>query len=172
FNKNIDIICSNNLILRHLVNIYIYGSDAFKHKIHTVLDHGNIRFKIEDGKVITIYNLSELKNFIKEDPHQIFLIDQDKIIEEDFITKYLKFLIPKDGIEKKFLDQYGVGDISFRSYNDLIVYLEKRLESSVKTRPKAHEITSIDDMFDVFEDEIKTEEKDITDVTIDEPKKD
>ena|GEM_PF-2373543 len=140
------------------MNIHIYGSDTFKHKIHTVLDHGNIRFKIDDGKVITIYNLSDLKNFIKEDPHQIYLIDQDKIIEDDFITKYLKFLIPKDGIEKKFLDQYGVGDISFRGYDDLIVYLEKRLESSTKIRPKAHEITSIDDMFDVFEDDVEKED--------------
>ena len=139
------------------MNIHIYGSDTFKHKIHTVLDHGNIRFKIDDGKVITIYNLSDLKNFIKEDPHQIYLIDQDKIIEDDFITKYLKFLIPKDGIEKKFLDQHGVGDISFRGYDDLIVYLEKRLDSSTKIRPKAHEITSIDDMFDVFDDDVEKE---------------
>ena len=141
------------------MNIHIYGSDRFKNKIHAVLDHGNIRFKIEDGKVITVSSLVDLKNSIKEDPHQIYLIDQNKIIEDDFITKYLKFLIPKDGIDKKYLDQYGAGDISFRDYNDLIVYLEKRLESSTKIRPKAHEITSIDDMFDVFEDE--TEDKKI-----------
>ncbi len=140
------------------MNIYIYGSNTFKHKIHTVLDHGNIRFKIDDGKVITVTSLSNLKEFIKEDPHQIFLIDQDKIIEDDYITKYFKFLIPKDGIEKFFLDKYGVGDISFRTYDDLIVYLEKRLESSVKIRPKAHEITSIDDMFDVFEDDLELQE--------------
>jgi hypothetical protein len=140
------------------VNIHIYGSNTFKHKIHTVLDHGNIRFKIDDGKVITINSLSNLKEFIKEDPHQIFLIDQDKIIEDDFITKYFKFLIPKDGIEKKFLDKYGVGDISFRSYDDLIIYLEKRLDSSVKIRPKAQDITSIDDMFDIFEDDLELQD--------------
>ena len=151
------------------MNIHIYGSDTFKNRIHTVLDHGNIRFKIGDGKIITIYNLSELKEFIKEDPHQIYLIDQDKIIEEDLLTKYLKFLIPKDGIEKKFLDKYGVGDISFRDYKDLVIYLEKRLESSTKIRPKAHEITSIDDMFDVFEDDIEIDEKK---VVADEAKKD
>ena len=145
------------------MNIHIYGSDTFKSKIHTVLDHGNIRFKIADGKIMTIYTLSELKRFITEDPHQIYLIDQDKVIDEDFVTKYLKFLIPKDGVEKKFLDQYGVGDISFRDYNDLIVYLEKRLESSTKIRPKAHEITSIDDMFDVFEDDLELEDKNVID---------
>jgi len=151
------------------VNIHIYGSDTFKNKIHTILDHGNIRFKIDDGKIITIYNLSELKEFIKEDPHQIYLIDEDKIIEEDLLTKYFKFLIPKDGIDKSFLDQYGVGDISIRDYNDLIVYLEKRLESSVGIRPKAKEIKSIDDMFSVFEDDISLDE---TDEVKDEIKKD
>jgi hypothetical protein len=136
------------------VNIYIYGDDTFKSKIHTILDHGNIRFKIEDGKIRNILSLSELKDLIEEDPHQIFLIDQEKIIEDDYITKYLKFLIPKDGINKKYLDHNGVGDISLRDFDDLIIYLEKRLESAPKIRPKAHEITSIDDMFDVFEDEV------------------
>lgn len=136
------------------MNIYIYGGNSFQKKIHTILDHGNIRFKIDDGEVRNIASLSSLKDLIEEDPHQIFLIDQEKIIEDDFVNKYLKFLIPKDGITKKYLDQHGVGDISLRGPDDLIVYLEKRLESAQKIRPKAHEITSIDDMFDIFEDDI------------------
>jgi hypothetical protein len=141
------------------VNIYVYGGDSFKKKIHTILDHGNIRFKIEDGDVTDISTLSELKNLIKDDPSEIFLIDQAKIIEDDFVNKYFKFLVPKDGIEKKYLDEYGIGDISLRDSNDLIIYLEKRIESIIKMRPKAQEVTSIDDMFSVFVDDFSESTK-------------
>jgi len=142
------------------VNIYIYGSSAFKKKIHYILDRGNIRFKIDDGKVEDIVLLGMLKDLIEKDPHQIFLIEQAKIIENDFVKKYLKFLIPKDGIEKEFLDKYGVGDISLRDYTDLIIYLERRIESAVKIRPKAEEINSIDEIFEVFEDTQSNEKSD------------
>jgi len=132
------------------VNIYIYGSTAFTNEIHKVLDHGNIRFKIEDGNIINVKALSSLKKLIKEDAHQIFLIDENKIIEDDFISKYFKFLIPKDGIKKRFLDTHGVGDISQRTYQDLIIYIEKRLETAVK-KPKATQINTVEDIFDAFE---------------------
>ena len=132
------------------MNIYIYGSTAFTNEIHKVLDHGNIRFKIEEGSVVDVKRLSSLKDLIKENPHQIFLIDENKIIEDDFISKYFKFLIPKDGIKKKFLDTYGVGDISQRTYQDLILYIEKRLETAIK-KPKATQINSVEEIFDAFE---------------------
>ena len=124
------------------MNIHIYGGDTFKKKIHTILDHGNIKFKIEDGEVIDLNSLSELEDSIKEYPHEIFLIDQNKIIEDDFITKYFKFLIPKDGIKKEFLDKYGVGDISLRSSDELLFCLVKRIESVVNT----------EDRIDLYED--------------------
>jgi hypothetical protein len=132
------------------VNIYIYGSTTFNNQVHKVLDHGNIRFKIEDGEVIDVTNLQYLKELILEDPYQIFLIDENKIIEEDVVSKYFKFLLPKDGIEKSFLDHHGIGDISFRKYSDLIIYIEKRLETALK-KPKATEINSVEDIFDAFE---------------------
>jgi len=132
------------------VNIYIYGSTNFNNEIHKILDRGNIRFKIEDGEITDISTLQELKNLILEDPYQIFLIDENKIIEDDFISKYLKFLVPKDGIEKSFLDHHGIGDISSRTYNDLTIYIEKRLETALK-KPKAAEISSVDEIFDAFE---------------------
>jgi len=132
------------------VNIYIYGSTNFNNEIHKILDRGNIRFKIEDGEITDISTLQELKNLILEDPYQIFLIDENKIIEDDFISKYLKFLVPKDGIEKSFLDHHGIGDVSSRTYNDLTIYIEKRLETALK-KPKASEISSVDEIFDAFE---------------------
>lgn len=131
------------------MNIYIYGSTIFSNEIHKVLDQGNIRFKIEDGEVIDVNNLQYLKELILEDPHQIFLIDENKIIEDDYITKYFKFLLPKDGVKKSFLDQHGIGDISCRKYSDLIIYIEKRLETALK-KPKATEINSVEDIFDAF----------------------
>ena len=141
------------------MNIYIYGSTAFNNEIHKILDHGNIRFKIDDGDIIEVTTLQYLKELIKEDPYQFFLIDENKIIEDDFISKYLKFLVPKDGVEKSFLDNYGIGDISQRNYSDLLIYIEKRIETSIK-KPKATEINSVEDIFDAFEyDETQINEK-------------
>ncbi|RLA83899.1 MAG: hypothetical protein DRG78_03055 [Epsilonproteobacteria bacterium] len=130
------------------MNIYIYGGVSFRNEIHKILDHGNIRFKINDGEVVDINSLFTLEELIENDPTQIFLIDQNKIIEDDFISKYLKILLPKDAISKDFLDENGIGDISLRSYRDLLIYIEKRLESIENLKPKANEITSIDDMLE------------------------
>lgn len=139
------------------MNIYIYGNTAFNNEIHKILDRGNIRFKIDEGEVIEVTNLPYLKELIQEDPYQIFIIDENKIIEDNFISKYLKFLIPKDAIDKKFLDQNGIGDISQRTYTDLLIYIEKRLETSVK-KPKATEINSVEDIFEAFEDDNNLQE--------------
>lgn len=132
------------------MNIYIYGGTHFSNEIHKILDHGNIRFKIDDGEVVDVITLQHLKELILEDPYQIFLIDENKIIDEDFISKYLKFLVPKDGIEKSFLDHHGIGDISTRTYKDLLIYIEKRLETAIK-KPKATDINSVDQIFEAFD---------------------
>ncbi|MCD4757921.1 MAG: hypothetical protein K8R39_06590 [Arcobacteraceae bacterium] len=130
------------------MNIYIYGELSFKMEIHKILDHGNIRFKIGDGEVIDVEYLYDLEELIEEDPTQIFIIDQNKIIEDSVTTKLFKFLIPKDGITQKYLDHYGMGDVSIRTYKDLMIHIEKRLEFIENSKPKAHEITSIEDMLE------------------------
>ncbi len=130
------------------MNIYIYGGLTFKMEIHKILDHGNIRFKIGEGEVIDVEYLYNLEELIEKDPTQIFLIDQNKIIEYDILSKVFKFLIPKDGISKKYLDHHGMGDISVRSYKDLMIHIEKRFEALENVKPKAHEITTIDDMLE------------------------
>jgi len=130
------------------LNIYIYGELSFKMEIHKILDHGNIRFKIGDGEVIDVEYLYDLEELIEEDPTQIFIIDQNKIIEDSVMTKLFKFLIPKDGITQKYLDHYGMGDVSIRTYKDLMIHIEKRLEFIENSKPKAHEITSIEDMLE------------------------
>jgi len=117
-------------------------------EIHRILDHGNIRFKIGDGEVVDVEYLYNLEELIEEDPTQIFIIDQNKIIVDSIITKLFKFLIPKDGITQKYLDHYGMGDISIRNYKDLMIHIEKRFEFIENSKPKAHEITSIDEMLE------------------------
>jgi len=91
---------------------------------------------------------------LKELFMEIFLIEESKIIKSDFISKNFKFLSPKDGIDEKYLNNYGVGDISLRDSQDLVNYLKKRLDSAQTVRPKAFEITTIDDMFEIFDDEV------------------
>ncbi len=130
------------------MNIYIYGELSFKIEIHKILDHGNIRFKIGEGEVVDVEYLYALEELIEEDPTQIFLIDQNKIIEDNVVNKLFKFLVPKDGIHKRYLDHHGIGDVSIRDYKDLIIHIEKRLESIENKKPKAHEITSIDEMLE------------------------
>lgn len=134
------------------MNIYIYGSNNFRNEVHKTLDRGNVRFKIEEGVIEDIHSLKRLQELIQEDPTQIYIIDQTKVIEDDFISKNFRFLIPKDGITKRFLDDFGVGDISVRDYDDLVLYIEKRIEAVTNTpKIKADEITTIDEMFEHYE---------------------
>lgn len=112
------------------------------------MDHGNIRIKIGDGEIIDVYDLQKIKNHIANNSEQIFLIDQSKIITDDLLSRYLKFLKPKNGIHKRYLDEHGLGDISIREYDDLILYIDKRLEAIENAKPKALEITTIDDMLE------------------------
>ncbi len=86
------------------MNIFIYGNDSFKGKIHTILGKANIKFKV-GGDIKNIDNIDELEESIKKDPTDIFLIDQNKIVVDSLVTKIFKVLVPKDGIKKTFLDK-------------------------------------------------------------------
>ena len=130
------------------MNIYIYGGKAFTNEIHKILDRSNIRLKIDDGVIRDVETLEQIKQLIKDEPYEIYLIDENRIIEDDFVSKYFKFLLPKNGIKKTFLDKYGIGDISLRDYDDLVIYIDKRLEAIENAKPKPYEITSIDEMLE------------------------
>lgn len=134
------------------MNIYIYGNINFVDKMEQLIDSSNIKLKIEDGIISRIESLDHLKNSIKEEPTDIFIIDENKIIKNDIISKYLKFMVPKDGIKQSFLDNYGVGDISIREFNNLTSYISKRLDATSQNKKiDPNEITSIDEIFEVFE---------------------
>ena len=142
-----------------ILDIYIYGLDSFKSKIFKLLEHANISLKIDEGQILEVTEVDDLKEKIKQTPTDIFIIDQNTILNDGFIdnmlfklsdkVKPLQKVISKDKmIEKKFLDEYGIGDISIREYDDLIIYIYKRLEAIENAKPKAHEITQIDDMLE------------------------
>lgn len=133
------------------MNIYIYGNINFVDKIEQLIDSSNIKLKIEDGIITRIESLNRLKNSIKEEPTDIFIIDETKIIQDDFMSKYLKFMVPKDGIKQSFLDNYGVGDISIREFDNLIIYISKRLDSMAPKKIDPKDITSIEEMYEAFE---------------------
>ena len=133
------------------MNIFIYGEDTFIKEMYRILEHGNIKFKIDDGNIEIIKSVEKLKHQIKVDPHDLFLIDESKIIYNDFVSKYLKFLLPKDGIKDDFLNKHGIGDVSLKEKDDLAYYIIKRLDS-IQKKPKADEITSVEEIFDLFDD--------------------
>lgn len=110
--------------------IYIYGSDTFKKEIHSVLNHSNIKFRLDKyGKIKELNTLDELKAAIEDNPQNIYLIDDAKIIKKNLINQKLKFLNPKDGIEQEYLLDNGIGDISVDSIEELSKHIIKRLES-------------------------------------------
>ena len=108
------------------MNIYIYGSQSFKKDIHSTLEHANIKFKLDSDTLIKdVESLDELKNVIKENPNNIYLIDDEKIIKKN---SKIKFLNPKDGIEEEFLLDNGIADLSVDTLNEIPKYILKRYE--------------------------------------------
>ncbi|XPV82982.1 MAG: hypothetical protein ACNI22_03635 [Halarcobacter sp.] len=112
--------------------IYIYGSENFKKEIHEVLIHSNIRLRLDDhSEIIDLNSLDELKNAIEDNPNNIYLIDDTKIIKKNSLNKKIKFLIPKDAIEQEYLLDHGIGDMSVDSIEELSKHLIHKIESSM-----------------------------------------
>jgi hypothetical protein len=113
------------------VTIYIYGSKSFKTTVHEILDHANIKFRLQEGDGIKdVSSLSQIKKAIEQNPNDIFLIDDDKIIKKSALHDKIKFLKPKDGIEEEYLKDHGIGDMSVNDIDDLASHVIKRLEQN------------------------------------------
>jgi hypothetical protein len=111
------------------LKIYIYGNQSFKKEIHETLEHSNIKFKLDTTTIIEeINSLTKLKAAINENPNDIYLIDDEKIIKKNSLNKKLKFLTPKDGIEEEYLLDSGIADLSIDSLSELPKYIIKRYE--------------------------------------------
>jgi hypothetical protein len=111
------------------LNIYIYGNHSFKKEIHETLEHSNIKFKLDDNSLIKdIDTLYDLKRTIQNNPKDIYLIDDEKIIKKNSLNKKIKFLTPKDGIEEEFLLDSGISDLSINSLSEIPKYILRKHE--------------------------------------------
>ncbi len=123
------------------MTIYIYGSESFKSEINAVLRHSNIKFRLDDkGEVKELKTLEELKAAIEENPNNIYLIDDSKIIKKNILTDKIKFLKPKDGIEQEYLLDHGIGDVSVDSIDELSKHIIRRLDSIVEKEDDIEDI--------------------------------
>jgi hypothetical protein len=128
------------------LKIYIYGNQSFKKEIHETLEHSNIKFKLDNNTVIEeISSISKLKQIIKDNPNDIYLIDDEKIIKKNSLNKRIKFLTPKDGIEEEYLLDCGIADLSLNSLNELPKYIIRKYEELKALEPKVMEINDEDE---------------------------
>lgn len=112
------------------MNIYIYGNDDFKEELDNLLEHSNVKFRLdENSSIIELKNLDELKDAIEENPEDIYLIDDSKIIKKKSINSKFKFLRPKDGIEQEYLLDHGIGDMSVDSLDELTKHIIYKLDN-------------------------------------------
>jgi hypothetical protein len=119
------------------LKIYIYGNQSFKKEIHNTLEHANIKFKLDNNTAIEeIDNITKLKETIENNPRDIYLIDDDKIIKKNSLNNKLKFLAPKNGIEEEYLIESGIADLSIDSLKELPKYIIKRYEELKLLEPK------------------------------------
>ena len=89
-----------------------------------------------------IANLKELKEIIKNNPNDIYLIDDTKIIKKNSLNKKLKFLAPKDGIDEEILLDSGIADLSIDSVNEIPRYILKKYEEIKLNEPKEVQINN------------------------------
>ncbi|RXJ87683.1 hypothetical protein [Arcobacter sp. CECT 8985] len=115
------------------MNIYIYGNSDFKEEINNLLEHSNVKFRLdENSSIIQLDSIEQLKNAIEEEPEDIYLIDDSKIIKKKSINSKFKFLRPKDGIEQEYLLDHGIGDMSIDSLEELTTHIINKIEKSNK----------------------------------------
>jgi hypothetical protein len=81
----------------------------------------------------------KLKTTIEDNPKDIYLIDDEKIIKKNSLNKKLKFLTPKDGIEEEYLLDSGVADLAIDSLKELPKYIIKKYEELKLLEPEIEE---------------------------------
>ena len=132
------------------MNIYIYGSNSFQKEISKVLAISSIQDKLDEisevhediGNIIRVNGVNELKKFIIQYPKSIFLIDKEKIIQDNILTQKLTFLNPKDGIKESFLEE---NEISIKVELDDVAGIAQYILSKLETY-NINEITQINEM--------------------------
>lgn len=141
------------------MNIYIYGNQRFKKEIYKILDSSQIK-KIDNNVVIKeISNLNDLKETIKAQPKDIYLIDDEKIIKKDSLKS--KFFAPKDGVDEQFLVESGVNDLTINSLSEIPEYIIRKyeLEKNLEDIKKENKIELDDELSKLLANETQIEKK-------------
>ncbi|MCG3657341.1 hypothetical protein [Aliarcobacter butzleri] len=141
------------------MNIYIYGNQRFKKEIYKILDSSQIK-KIDNNVIIKeIGNLNDLKETIKAQPKDIYLIDDEKIIKKDSLKS--KFFAPKDGVDEQFLVESGVNDLTINSLNEIPEYIIRKyeLEKNLEDIKKENKIELDDELSKLLANETQIEKK-------------
>ncbi len=67
-----------------------------KKEIHSVLNHANIKFRLDEhGEIKDLKSVDELKKAIEDNPNNIYLIDDDKIIKKNSLNQKNKIFKTK-----------------------------------------------------------------------------
>ncbi|WP_323593644.1 hypothetical protein [Aliarcobacter butzleri] len=141
------------------MNIYIYGNQRFKKEIYKILDSSQIK-KIDNNVIIKeISNLNDLKETIKAQPKDIYLIDDEKIIKKDSLKS--KFFAPKDGVDEQFLVESGVNDLTINSLNEIPEYIIRKyeLEKNLEDIKKENKVGLDDELSKLLANETQIEKK-------------
>ncbi|PZP13676.1 MAG: hypothetical protein DI602_05620 [Aliarcobacter butzleri] len=141
------------------MNIYIYGNQRFKKEIYKILDSSQIK-KIDNNVIIKeIGNLNDLKETIKAQPKDIYLIDDEKIIKKDSLKS--KFFAPKDGVDEQFLVESGVNDLTINSLSEIPEYIIRKyeLEKNLEDIKKENKIELDDELSKLLANETQIEKK-------------
>lgn len=141
------------------MNIYIYGNQRFKKEIYKILDSSQIK-KIDNNVIIKeISNLNDLKETIKGQPKDIYLIDDEKIIKKDSLKS--KFFAPKDGVDEQFLVESGVNDLTINSLNEIPEYIIRKyeLEKNLEDIKKENKVELDDELSKLLANETQIEKK-------------
>lgn len=145
----------NYICRARILNIYIYGTPSFKKEIHKTLIDSNIKLKLGANNLIKeVESLSALKEIIAENPKEIFLIDDSKIIKKNSFAKKVKFLTPKDGIEEEFLLNSGIADLSVDSLEEIPKYILKKYEQEKAINEMNDNNSSLEDDSNIIKQDI------------------
>lgn len=122
------------------MNIYIYGDNAFKTEVENIINHSNLRLYLdEESKIEEIDSAEAIKLLIEQEPENIYLIDNDKILKPNSLNSKIKFLKPKGAIEQDFLEEHGVLDSKFDSIEDLVKDLKEQFQENAPKEQKSEE---------------------------------
>ena len=136
------------------MNIYIYGDDAFKSEVDSIINHSNLRLYLdEDSHIEEIDSVEAIKLLIEQEPENIYLIDNDKILNPNSLNSKISFLKPKGAIEQSFLEEHGVLDSKFDSIEDLIKDLKDKFQENSSEGKNTQEEELYEEDDEAYEEE-------------------